>query len=430
VLEVMAEDDPEAAIEIARTRDDRGAADIIRMAISILAARSLDKAMPLLEEFTSDNSIAFVASALSAREPDEAFNFCRDENGQLNSWSVEMLANDVPAHRAGEFFRTLEKIAPDLATTHVKAAGRLLQMMARTDPVEAIQWVEKNWPNAQKTELSLKLSVLGLAGESEPALAATALFDWVNRPETNENVRNWFLGSADSTVQSWIARDPESAADWILNQTSFRPQWLASVPADAFERVSRLIDQRASGERRSELQRSLMWSRSSYDPAAVLTFADTISDARARDALRATALTNWFRSNPAAASATAATLSPVERGWVATECSGPLLAPVFAKLIESPIELPGIPAGIPAQFVAGLSAQVSLGNTDGAMAALENLPPEARSVVAAELAWSTARNHPEVAWRLVERVNDPMERMELESRLLRRRWTRADGPTD
>ena len=433
VLEVMAEDDPEAAIAIARTRDDPGARRIIETAVASLAAQSIEKAIPLLMEFASDNSMAAIARIVAAREPVEAFDFCRDERGQLDAGSVWTLADEVPAHRAGEFFRTLEKLAPDIATTHVNAAARLLQMMARSDSVEAIQWVEKNWPEARGATLHERNQVLSAAAAAEPALAVRALAESIR--ETDPKSAS-YAGFLDGALQAWMAQDHESALDWVMNEQ----RWIgnrargvfAELPGQAFEQAGRRIDGHTSIESRSALRRMLVSAWSSHDPAAALAYADSIPEPSERSALRMSALCHWFSADPLAASATAVNLSPAERGEVATSLSNPLSprflsAPGFAKLIESPIELN---PGYAGTFAAGLSTQVSLGNTEGAMAVLDSLPLDVRSNVATEFAWLTARNHPELAWRSLDHVNEPIERMDLETRLLRRRWNRADGPTD
>ena len=158
---------------------------------------------------------------------------------------------------------------------------------------------------------------------------------------------------------------------------------------------------------------------SNHDPPAALAYADSIPEPSERSALRMSALCHWLSADPLAASATAASLSPAERGEVAILLSLPCHLTCCARFCKAN----GISDRVESRICGDIRRRTIntglAGNTDGAMAALEGLPPDVRSNVATEFAWLTARNHPDVAWRLLDHVNEPIERMELETRLLR-----------
>ena len=146
----MAEDDPEAAIAIARTRDGIRSRGIIETAVAV-SPRIHRQGDATSRGIRIRYSMAAVARIVAAREPVEAFDFCRDGRG--NSISIpSTTANEVP--------RTGRRAFPHARETrsghrHHTREGRRPPPSndGRSDPVEAIQWVEKNWPDAPDTAL-------------------------------------------------------------------------------------------------------------------------------------------------------------------------------------------------------------------------------------------------------------------------------------
>ncbi|MGI8601411.1 MAG: hypothetical protein ACR2OZ_00255 [Verrucomicrobiales bacterium] len=421
VFEVLAEDDPKAALVVAKERNL--SPQIVAIALESLAARSLAETEPWMEQFASDEAMEGFARVMAAKAPAQAFEFCRDENGRLDGTALEILAGQVPAHRAGEFLRSLESLDPSSANTHPRAAGRLAQMMARLEPAEAIQWVQQHWPDAQNTALSHKIEVLRIAGEREPQMAAEALAGI--SVESGKSLRGQAFSS---TMQIWVARDPEAALEWSLNQPfsqsadpGFVADWFERLPATQFESTAELLNNVPNDKLRVQLQSALRSSWIQHDPAAVFARDDA-----QRLEFRSGAFSRWFAVDPTAALEVAATLSPAERTYavVSENFADPGLTPFIAKVLDQPLaEVPSFNAPFVARL---LWAQIEHGNRGVAMTALENLPESVRGAVAHSLCRSLCWNFPahesELAWKALNHVTDPVERLPLESLLLRRQW--------
>lgn len=210
--------------------------------------------------------------------------------------------------------QAMNAVVGELAKTDPKKAADMLATMAGDDKGEAYRTVAARYGESNFSEA--KAWIRGLPAEEQGGALAAAIGGLSNSdPEAAaKQVNEMEAGDArdravENVVEDLARLSPQSAADFIKQQTSERaqrdgmrelmPAWVAQNAPAALA----FANSYAPGDVRDSALQSYVWSNNSGAPADLVKVAETITDEGDRNRTVGIAAGRWMREDPEAAKA-------------------------------------------------------------------------------------------------------------------------------
>lgn len=163
-----------------------------------------------LENDPDDLLLATVIGHWTASDPKSALEATNEvESYTLRNRLQRLVAHNWAYRRPRNFLDELDRIPQNLQSTFRRYA---LEMIAQSDPREAILLTQDLDPGANKTNLVARIATNWAEQDPQAALA------WASNNREFESGRSRLLASV---VTGWSKRDPNAALDWILGHAEY-----------------------------------------------------------------------------------------------------------------------------------------------------------------------------------------------------------------